>query len=373
MKRRPRLSLPGLTRQSILLRKKMDARVVSAFTRVFDALLPAHDGASMVRRRDFILALAGAAAWPLAARAQQGGKIPTVGYLWHAGNADEETPYFGAIREGFARLGYVEGRNLKLEHRFPNEMPERFKSMAAELVALNADVLMGGANAAAYLRDATTKIPIVFMFVPDPVGMKFVQSIARPGGNITGLSNFGREVAGKRLQLLKELVPGLSRVALLINSDQATSAVFVDVMRAAAAQLGLVLETYDARSVEEIEPAFDAMTRAGMQAITPVQGGLFYQARKLVAKSAIARRLPMLAYSKETLEDGALVAYAADQVEMCRRSAVYADKILKGAKPGDLPVEQPTKFEFVINLKTAKVLGLEVPAHLQQIADEVIE
>jgi len=177
-----------------------------------------------MRRREFITLLGGAAAWPLAARADRS-KIPTVGYLWHAGNPKEEIPYFGALLEGFARLGYVDGRNIKLEHRFPNETPERFKSMAAELVALNVDVLMGGAVASSYLRDATTKIPIVFMFVPDPVGMKLVQSIARPGGNITGLSNFGREVAGKRLQLLKEIVPGLSRLALLINSDQPTTRV----------------------------------------------------------------------------------------------------------------------------------------------------
>jgi len=287
-----------------------------------------------VRRRAFIALLGGAAAWPIAARGQQAGKIPTVGYLWHAGSPQEEVPYFGALQEGFARLGYADGRNIKLEHRFPNETPERFKSMATELVSLNVDVLMGGAVASPYLRDATTKIPIVFMFVPDPVGMKLVQSIARPGGNITGLSNFGRDVAGKRLQLLREIVPGLSHVALLINSDQQTTPVFIEVMGAAADQLGLVLQTFDARSLQEIEPAFDAMTRAGMQAVTPVQGGLFYQARTFIPKLAIARRLPMLAYSRETFEYGALVSYAADQVEMCRRSAVYADKILKGAKPG---------------------------------------
>jgi putative tryptophan/tyrosine transport system substrate-binding protein len=227
-----------------------------------------------MNRRDFVMLLGGAAAaWPIAARPQQAGKILTVGYLWHAGSPQEEVPYFGALQEGFARLGYVDGRNIKLEHRFPNETPERFKSMAAELVSLNVDVLMGGAVASPYLRDATTKIPIVFMFVPDPVGMKLVQSIARPGGNITGLSNFGRDVAGKRLQLLREIVPGLSHVALLINSDQQTTPVFIEVMGAAADQLGLVLQTFDARSLQEIEPAFDAMTRAGMQAVTPSKAG----------------------------------------------------------------------------------------------------
>ena len=216
-----------------------------------------------MRRREFIALLGGAAGsamvtLPRIARAQPVGKIPQVGYLWHAGSAKEEHPYFEALLEGFARLGYVDGRNIRVEHRFPNETPERFKSMAAELVSLNVDVLMGGAVASAYLRDATTKIPIVFMFVPDPVGMKMVQSIARPGGNITGLSNFGTDIAAKRLQLLGQIVPGLSRVALLMNPDHPTTGVFVEVMRGAAREIGMVLQTFAVRKLEEIEPAFDA-------------------------------------------------------------------------------------------------------------------
>jgi putative tryptophan/tyrosine transport system substrate-binding protein len=328
-----------------------------------------------VRRRDVLAFIGGAlVALPGVARAQQrGGKIPLVGYLWHAGDAKEEHPYFEALLEGFAKLGYVDGRNIKLEHRFPNETPERFKSMAAELVSLNVDVLMGGATASPYLRDATTKIPIVFMFVPDPVGMKLVKSISQPGGNITGLSNFGRDVAGKHLELLKEIVPGLSRVALLMNPDHATTAVFVEAMLAAARELGLVLRTFEAHRLEEIEPAFDAMVSTSMQAVTPAQGGLFYQARAIVPKLALDRHLPMLAYSRETFEHGALLSYAADRIEICRRSAVYADKILKGAKPADLPVEQPTKFELLINLKTAKALRLTIPQSILLRADEVIE
>jgi putative tryptophan/tyrosine transport system substrate-binding protein len=227
-----------------------------------------------LNRREFITFLGVALiALPRIGRAQPVSKIPRVGYLWHAGNAKEEHPYFEALLDGFAKLGYVDGRNIKLEHRFANETPERFKSMAAELVSLNVDVLMGGATASPYLRDATTKIPIVFMFVPDPVGMKLVQSIARPGGNITGLSNFGREVAGKRLQLLKEMVPGLSRVALLADPDQSTTPVYVEVMQAAADQLGLKLQKFGARTLDEIEPAFNAMAGANMQAVMPVQGG----------------------------------------------------------------------------------------------------
>lgn len=326
-----------------------------------------------MKRREFITLLGGAAAWPLNARAQQAEKIPTVAYLWHAGNADEEEPYFGAIREGFAKLGYIEGRNIKLIHRFPNEIPDQFRSMAAELVSMNVDVLMGGGISAPYLKQATTRIPIVFMFVADPVGIGLVKSLARPGGNVTGLSNFGRDIAGKRLQLLKELVPGLSRVAFLINSSLPATRMYVEVMGTAAAQLGLELRSFEARSLSEMEPAFDAMAKAGMQAATIAQGGTAFQARAIIPKLALARKLPLCAYSKETFEHGALVSYGPDNNEMCRRSAVYVDKILKGIKPSEIPVEQPTKFELLINLRTAKALNLTVSPALQTSADGVIE
>jgi len=327
-----------------------------------------------MKRRQFIKLVGGALATaPGFAFAQPARKIPTVAYLWHAGNASEETPYYEALLEGFARLGYVDGRDFRLLHRFPNEVADQFRSMAAELVAMNVDVLMGGAIASSYLRDVTKTIPIVFMFIPDPVGMKFVQSLARPGGNMTGLANFGREIAGKRLQLLKELVPGLSRVGLLTNPNQQTTAIFVEVMNESADQLGLKLQIFEARSLDEMEPAFDAMVRAGIQAMTPAQGGTAFQARHILPKLALARGLAMCAFSRETFEHGALISYGPDQIEMCRHSAVYVDKILKGAKPGDLPVEQPTKFELLINLRTAKTLGVDVPLHLQQIADEIIE
>src|SRR6516165_5025758 len=194
-----------------------------------------------IRRREFIITLGGAAAWQFAARAQQGG-IPRIGFLWHAGSREEESMNFEAVIEGFAKLGYVEGRNIILEHRFPNEEPERFRTMAAELVALNVDVLMVTATGAPYLRDATTKIPIVFVAVPDPVSMRLVQSLARPGGNMTGLSNFGEELAAKRLQLLKELVPGLSRVALLVNRDLLSKGFYIEGSRMAVHKLRLAVQ-----------------------------------------------------------------------------------------------------------------------------------
>ena len=313
------------------------------------------------------------AAVPRISRAQQGKKIPTVAHLWHAGSAKEESPYYEALIEGFSKLGYTDDRNFRLLHRFPNEKPEQFRSMAAELVSMNVDVLMGGAVASSYLREATKTIPIVFMFVPDPVGMRFVQNLARPGGNATGLANFGIDIAGKRLQLLSELVPGLSRVGVLTNYNSEVNVLTANVLIAAGDQLGLKLQTFAARSRDEMEPALDDMVKAGMQALILSQGGAAFQARHIIPKLALARGLPMCSYSRETFEDGALLSYAADQVEMCRRSAVYADKILKGAKPGEIPVEQPTKLELLINLKTAKALGLTIPPSLLATADELIE
>jgi len=326
-----------------------------------------------IRRREFIITLGGAAAWQFAARAQQGGRIPRIGFLWHAGSREEESMNFEAVIEGFAKLGYVEGRNIILEHRFPNEEPERFRTMAAELVALNVDVLMVTATGAPYLRDATTKIPIVFVAVPDPVSMRLVQSLARPGGNMTGLSNFGEELAAKRLQLLKELVPGLSRVALLVNRDLLSKGFYIEGSRMAADKLGLAIQVFELTSVEDLEPTFDAMVQAGMQAVTLAQGGFAFSRRATVAKLALARRLALCAYSKTTFDAGALMAYGPNVLDAFRRMAVYVDKILKGAQPSELPVEQPTSFELFINLRVAKTLGLDVPVHLQQIADEVIE
>lgn len=328
-----------------------------------------------MKRREFI-AVIGAATigYPLAAMPQDRGRIPRVGVLWHAANAEEEQPYFRVLTEGLRKLGYVEGRNIILEHRFPNEIPERFKSMATELVSLNVDVLVSsGAVATFALRDATKTIPVVFIFVPDPVGTKLVESFARPGGNVTGLSHFSSDLIGKRLQFLIETVPRLSRVALFVNANAQITPLYVAVTQAAAAPLGLVSQAFGARSLDEVERAFDAMVKAGMQAVMINSDGLTFQARSLIAKSAIERRLPLSAYSRETLEAGALMSYGPDYSELCRRAAVFVDKILKGAKPSELPVEQPTTFEFVINKKTAKALGISIPRSLLLRADQVIE
>jgi putative ABC transport system substrate-binding protein len=328
-----------------------------------------------LRRRDFMALLLGAtAACPLGAHAQQRSGTSKVGVLWHAANAEEEGPLFKGLLEGFRALGYVEGRNISLEHRFPNEIAERFKSMASELVALNLDALVGaGTQAALALRDATKKIPIVFMFSPDPVGTKLVDSLSRPGGNVTGLSNFSSDLIGKRLQLLKEAIPRLSRVALLVNPDSQISRRYIESAQTAAPALGLTIRTFEVRLLDEFQPAFDAMAKASMQAVSINADGLIYQRKEMIAKLALARRMALVAYSRETFEAGALMSYGPDNVQATHRAAALVDKILKGVKPGELPVEQPTKFELGINLGAAKTLGLTIPQSVLARADDVIE
>ncbi|MGC1937124.1 MAG: ABC transporter substrate-binding protein, partial [Pseudolabrys sp.] len=249
-----------------------------------------------------------------------------------------------------------------------------FKSMAADLVSLNVDALVGaGIQAASALREATKTTPIIFMFLPDPVGSKLVDNLARPSGNITGLSNFAPDLIGKRLQFLKETIPRLSQVALLVNPDSKTSRLYIDVTKAAAGSLGLVMQTFEVRSLDEMGPAFDAMARAGMQAVAINADGLVYQGKAIIAKLAIERRMALSAYSRETFDAGALMAYGPDNIAACHRAAVLVDKMLKGTKLSEIPVEQPTKFKFLINLKTANAIGLEAPSSLLSRADEVIE
>jgi putative ABC transport system substrate-binding protein len=327
-----------------------------------------------MRRREFIGIVCAAAGWPLAVQAQETTKIPRIGVLWHAGSAEEEGRYFKGLTEGLRDLGYKDGRNVVLVHRFPNETPALFRSMAAELVSMNVDVLVSvGSQTAYYARDATKTIPIVFIFVPDPIGSKFVTSFARPGGNATGLTHFAADLIGKRLEFLKETVPGLARVALLVNPDTQVARLYTDVTNTMATKLGLSNHTFTARSRDELKPAFDAMVKAGMQAVTINSEGLAYQQKEYIASLAIARRLPLSVWSRETLEAGALMSYGADQPAMCRRAAVFVDKILKGAKPGDLPVEEPQTIEFVLNKKTAKALGLTFPNTLLVMATDVVE
>jgi putative ABC transport system substrate-binding protein len=331
---------------------------------------------NQLRRREFITLLGGVvAAWPLAARAQQPTKIPKIGVLWHAASAEEEAVYLSAVRQGLSDFGYVEGQNVTLENRFPAEIPERFVSLASELAALKVNVLVAiNRIAALAAQRATTTIPIVFVAIPDPVGSKLVASFAHPGGNITGLSNFAHDLTAKRVELLKSTVPNVSRLALLVNPNDIDSArVYVKESRAAADKLGLFIQPFEIRTPGELVPAFDKMSDEHLNGVVVSQDGLFFATRKNIADLALARGLPLAVYSRETVDAGALVSYGPSNSAIFRRAGYYIDKILKGTSPADLPVEQPTKFEFIINLRTAKALGLTIPPSLLATVDEVIE
>jgi putative ABC transport system substrate-binding protein len=329
-----------------------------------------------MRRRDFINVVGGAVvAWPLGVLAQPAGKLPRVGVLWHAGSAEEEAIYLGALLEGFKELGYVDGKTIVLEHRFPNEIPERFVSLAVELAALKPDVLVAVTRPAAIAAQrATATIPIVFVVVPDPVGTKLVNSLARPGGNVTGLTHIAVELSGKRLAFFKEAFPRASRVALVLNGNDVPGMQrYIDEFQTAAVALSVSVRPVEVRSLGDFESAFDTIFAERLDGVILPADGLFYQGRMRLAQLALQRRLPLVVYSRETLEAGALMSYGADQRAIFRRAAVYVDKIIKGERPGDLPVEQPTRFEFLVNLKTAKALDLMFPEMLLARADEVIE
>ena len=328
-----------------------------------------------MRRRDFIALSGGTiAVWPLGARGQLARRIPKVGVLWHAGSAEEEAIYMRALSRGFSDLGYVEGKSIALEHRYPDERPERFVSMARELAAIPVDVLVAVTQPAALAAAAaTTTIPIVFNHVPDPIRSRLVNSLARPGGNVTGLTNIAAEIAAKRVQLLKEAFPHMKRVGLMINPGDPAMASFIDEAKASAAALGLEVQIVELRSVDDFEPAFKRLAGNGAEGVVTAPNGLFYQGRTLVGQLAMKHRIPSIVVSRETLEGGALMSYGADFQAIFRRTPVFVDRILKGEKPADLPVEQPTKFQFLVNLKTAKALGTTLAETLLLRADEIIE
>jgi putative tryptophan/tyrosine transport system substrate-binding protein len=326
-----------------------------------------------MRRRSFVLLLCATTASPLFAYSQP--RTPRVGILWHGANEEEEAIYLGAVRQGLKDFGYVEGKSVILENRFPAEMPERFASLAADLVASKVDVLVAITGPAALAaQHATTTIPIVFVAVPDPVGAKLVASLAHPGGNITGLSNFARDLTGKRVELLKQITPSISRIALIVNpNDKANAQVFTDEAQSAADRLHLTLQTFEIKNRADVTPAFQQMRDRQIDGVVVSQNGLFFVARKDIADAAAAAHLPLTVFSKETVDAGALASYGPSNYGIFRRSGYYIDKILHGTNPAEIPVEQPTKFEFIINLRTAKELGITVPQNMLVAADDVIE
>ncbi|WFU43582.1 ABC transporter substrate-binding protein [Bradyrhizobium sp. CB82] len=329
-----------------------------------------------MKRRDFIRLVGTAAAWPLAARAQQMGpspKIAKIGVLWHAGSADEEKVYLDVLTKAFSDLGYIEGKNVAFLHRFPAEQADRFRALARDLVDNKVDVIIATTQMGAIeVKQATSTIPTVFVIVPDPVGAGLVESLAHPGGNMTWLSIMFGGVPGKRLGLMKEAVPNLNRVALLIDPNDPISTSAITPYSNAANALGLVLRPVEVRAPDAIEQAFSAIAQDGFDAAF-VTGSMLSNERARVGVSALASGMPTMSVIAEMVPYGMLMSYGQNVPDYLRKAVGYVDKILKGAKPADLPVEQPTRLKLVINLKAAKALGLTVPTSLIIAADEVIE
>jgi putative ABC transport system substrate-binding protein len=325
-------------------------------------------------RRAFLEALAGGLlAAPLVAEAQQAAKIFRIGYL-----ALNPNPHFqGAFRQGLRDLGYVGGRNLVIEDRDAGRKPERLPALAAELVALKVDVIVAsGTPAAQAAKQATRTLPIVFTAVAAPIGSGLVTSLARPGGNVTGLSVLAPELVGKQLELLKQAIPAASRVAVLWEPGVLGKDVEHNMLKeadAAARALAMRPQFVEARGPGNFDGAFSDMTRARAKALAVLTSSMFFGQRRRLVDLAAKNRLPTVYPWREGVDAGGLMAYGPDLADLLRRVATYVDKILKGAKPADLPIEQPTKFELVINLKTAKALGLTIPPSLLQRADQVIE
>jgi ABC-type uncharacterized transport system substrate-binding protein len=328
-----------------------------------------------VDRRAFISGIAGGfLAAPLAAEAQRKAEIPRIGLL------NPTTPAIGgqfvdAFRKGLREVALIEGKTCVLEVRYGQGRPERFSELARELVNLRVGVIVASTDLViAAVRRQTQTIPIVMAFSSDPVGTGFVASFARPGGNVTGLSGVSSDLGGKRVELLKELVPGLSRVAILWNPDARGAVLDYKETEAAATTLAIELQSIEVSSEADLDRAFSGLTSRHAQAII-VPGGnpVVFSKRKEIARFAQTHRLPSMFAVKEYVDAGGLMSYGPSITDMYRRAALYVDRILKGAKPGDLPVERPTKFELIINLKTAKALGLTIPPALLQRADQVIE
>jgi putative ABC transport system substrate-binding protein len=327
-----------------------------------------------MKRREFIALLGGAAAaWPNVAHAQQAERVRRIGVLMAAANNALGQARAKVFQQELERLGWTDGRNLSIQYRWAEARTKRYAEIAAEFARLNVDVIVTEATPATIAaKQATSVIPIVFVGAGDPVGTGLVASLARPGGNVTGLSNQTKDLAGKRVELLREIVPGLRGLGILVNVLNVSAVAEMREVEAAAATLGLKVVKLEIRRAEDIAPALEAFTGPAV-ALYVVQDALAGTNALRINTLALGKRLPTMFGARESLETGGLMSYGTDALDLRRRAASYVDKILRGTKPGDIPVEQPTKFDLVINLTTAKVLGLDVPLFLQQRADEVIE
>jgi putative ABC transport system substrate-binding protein len=328
-----------------------------------------------MRRREFISLLGGAAAssisWPLAARAQQP-RLPTIGYLGES-TPSAQSQRTAAFVQRLREFGWIEGRTVVIEYRWAEGRSESFAEFAAEFVRLKVDVIVTSGTALIIAaKQATSLIPIVFALAGDPVGTGLVTSLARPGGNVTGLSSQTTDLAAKRVELLREVLPGLRRLAIMANVGSLASVLAMGEVRAAARTFGLEVATLEIRRAQDIAPAFDAL-KGSAEALYVAADPLVFSNRVRLATFTLAARLPTIYTSREFVEGGGLMSYGPNLPDLFRRAADFVDKILRGAKPRDLPVEQPTKFELVINLTTAKALGLAIPTSFLLRADEVIE
>jgi ABC-type uncharacterized transport system substrate-binding protein len=324
-----------------------------------------------VRRREFITLIVGATAtWPVEALTQQTGKLPTIGFL--GASASGFAPWAAAFVARLRELGWVEGRTIAIEYRWSEGRPERYAEIAAEFVRLKVDVILTVGSAVPTVKQATTAIPIVFAVAIDPVGSGLVASLAKPGANVTGLSLQADELAGKRVGFLREVVPQLRRLAVMFNADNTQPVLEMGETQAEARRLGLEIIPLAIRRAEDIAPAFrDLKTKA--DAVYLAVDQLIVANRPSILALAAGERLPTISGERDFVKAGALMSYGPNFLELFRHSADYVDRILRGTRPGDIPVEQPTKFDLVVNLTTAKALGLKIPEAFLLRADEVIE
>jgi putative tryptophan/tyrosine transport system substrate-binding protein len=323
-----------------------------------------------VKRRAFISLLGGATAWPLTARAQQAPRAARLGYLAPASNPELQQALLGGLRD----LGYVEGQNLAIEYRFMLGQSKSYDELAAELVrsAPDALVVVGTPPALAAKRQTTT-IPIIMGPAADPLRSGLVASLSRPGGNVTGVSLYGSEIARKRMEIFKEAVIGIRRIAVLGNAENLLHRFLWDDLQPIGPALGLQFRLLVVSGLDNFPAVFSAMKQDGFDAMTLLTDAQFFSARRQISSLAATHRLPAMYESRESVVDGGLISYGASISDLTRRTAVFVVKVINGAKPADLPIEQPTKFELVINLKTAKALGLDIPVAMLARADEVIE
>jgi ABC-type uncharacterized transport system substrate-binding protein len=323
-----------------------------------------------MRRREFIGIAGVAIAWPLVARAQQGSRLPKIGFL--GPDASSWRPWTGAFVERLHELGWIEGRTITIEYRWSEGRPTRVAEIATEFVRQKVDVIVTMGSAVPTLEQATAIIPVVFAVATDPLGDGLVTNLARPGGNVTGLSQQSTDLVGKRLELLRNVVPRLHRLAIMANVGYPGAVLEMHGVQAAASALGVDVAPLEIRRAEDIAPAFAALTPTA-DALYVAGDALVNANRTRIITLSLTARLPTIFYSRDFVQAGALMSYGPNYTDELRRAADLVDKILRGTKPGDIPVEQPTKFEFVINLTTAKALGLTIPASYLSLADELIE